>query len=108
MIKVQTYLGNDVVNGNRVVVCTCVDYNITKWLLHALYLECSPKKWRKLILLKTNISRNCVLENGADLYVNEGKKLSECRVGLAEGRKKKEGEKSIFDHIWFSRKTTVS
>ena len=29
------------------------------------------------------------LENGADLCVNEGQKLSEYRVSLAEGKKKK-------------------
>ena len=36
---------------------------------------------------------HCVLGNGADLYVNEGQWLSECRVSLAERKKK---EKSRF------------
>ena len=47
--------------------------------------------------------------NGADLCVNEGQKLSEYRVSLAEEERKKEeeGEKSIFDCVWFSRKTAV-
>ena len=40
------------------------------------------------------------------MCVNEGQKLSECRVSLAE-RKKEEGEKSIFDRVWFSMKTAV-
>ena len=39
------------------------------------------------------------------ICVNEGQKLSEYRVSLAEGRTK--GEKSIFDCVWFSRKTTI-
>ena len=51
----------------------------------------------------TDISWKCALENGADLCVNEGQALSEYRVSLAE----EEGEKSIFDRVWFSRKTTV-
>ena len=35
--------------------------------------------------------------------------MSEYRVSLTEGRKKEEeeGEKTIFDHVWFSRKTAV-
>ena len=39
-----------------------------------------------------------------DLFVNEGQKLSEYRVNLAEGKK---GENSIFDCVWFRRKTAV-
>ena len=39
--------------------------------------------------------------------MNEGQKLSEYRVSLAEEERKKEGEKSIFDCVWFSRKTAV-
>ena len=39
-----------------------------------------------------------------DSYVNEGQWLSECRVSLAE---RKKGEKSIFDRVWFSKKTAV-
>ena len=44
------------------------------------------------------------LENGVDLCVNEGQKLSKYRVNLAKGKKE---EKSIFDRIWFSSKTAV-
>ena len=36
------------------------------------------------------MSWKCVLENGGDLYVGEGQKLSEYRVSLAERKKKKE------------------
>ena len=36
------------------------------------------------------ISWKRVLENGADLCVNEGKRLNEYCANLAEGRKKKE------------------
>ena len=48
---------------------------------------------------------HCALENGADLCVNEDQYVSEYRVSLAERkkeRKKEEGEKSIFDSVWFS------
>ena len=38
-------------------------------------------------------------------YVNDGQWLSECRVSLTE--RKKKGEKSIFDRVWFSRKTAI-
>ena len=48
----------------------------------------------------------CALENGADLCVSEGQALSEYRVSLAK-EEEKEGEKSIFGRVWFSRKTTV-
>ena len=47
------------------------------------------------------------LENGGDLCVNEGQKLSEYRVSLAEGRKKKKERSRFFDCVWFSRKTAV-
>ena len=44
----------------------------------------------KQLFLKTNISWNYALENGADLYVNEGQKLSEYRVSsLKEERKER-------------------
>ena len=56
--------------------------------------------------METDISWKCALENGADLCVNEGQALSEYRVSLAE-EEEEEGEKSIFDRVWFSRKTTV-
>ena len=56
-------------------------------------------------MLERDISWKCVLQNGVDLCANEGQALSEYRVSLAEGEE--EGEKSIFDHIWFSRKITV-
>ena len=44
----QMCLCNHVVNGNRVVVCACIDYNIIKikGFLYAFYLECWLKKWR--------------------------------------------------------------
>ena len=48
---------------------------------------------------------HCVLEYGADLCVNEDQYVSEYLVSLAERkkkRKKEEGEKSIFDSVWFS------
>ena len=47
---------------------------------------------------------HCALENGADLSVNEDQYVGEYRVSLAERKKerKKEGEKSIFDSVWFS------
>ena len=71
--------------------------------------------------MEVNISENsdivhCVLGNGVDLYVNEGQWLSKCQDSLAERknerqkkkeRKKEEGEKLIFDHVWFSGKTAV-
>ena len=41
------------------------------------------------------IGNGDIVENGADLCVNEGQKLNEYRVSLAEGRKKKK-EKSQF------------
>ena len=34
---------------------------------------------------------------------DEGQKLSKCSVSLAE----EEGEKSIFDLVWFSMKTAI-
>ena len=72
--QIQTFLGNDVVNGNRVVICACVDYNITKWLpTCTLFLFIF---FEKLIFLKKKILWNCTPENGADLCVNEGRKLS--------------------------------
>ena len=37
-----------------------------------------------------------MLENGADLCVNEGQKLSKYRVSLTEGKKKSKKEKSQF------------
>ena len=52
--------------------------------------------------MKTKISWNCALQNGADLYVNEGLKLSECLVNLTE-----EGGESRFLTVWFSMKTAV-
>ena len=62
-----------------------------------------------LAKLITKISWNCTPENinRADLCVNEGQKLSECRVSLAERKKEEEGEMSIFDCVWFSMKTDV-
>ena len=36
------------------------------------------------------ISWKCALENGADVCVNDGQKLSEDRVSLTEGNEKKE------------------
>ena len=41
----------------------------------------------KLIFKKMKILWNCMVENGADSYVNECQKLIECRVSLAEGKK---------------------
>ena len=41
------------------------------------------------------------------MCVDEGQKLSDCWFSLADGRKKKEREKLIFDHVWFSRKTAI-
>ena len=43
---------------------------------------------------ETETSLKRALENGADLCKNEGQKLSEYRVSLTEGKKKK--EKSLF------------
>ena len=48
------------------------------------------------------ISWNCAQENGADICVDEGQKLSNYRVNLTE-----EGEKSILDRAWFSMKRAV-
>ena len=85
--------------------------SVIKWLPTALYLEYRLNKWHfgEVDTFENyKISWNCVLENGADLCVNEGHKLSEYRVSLADGRKKnEEGEKSIFDRVWFSRKTAI-
>ena len=50
-------------------------------------------------ILKTMISWNCALENGVDLYVIEGQKLSKYRVSFTKRK-----EKIDFDRIWFSRK----
>ena len=44
----------------------------------------------------------CALENEEDLCVNKGQELSEYRVSPNEKERKKEGEKSIFDSVWFS------
>ena len=52
-----------------------------------------------------DISWKCALENGADLCVNEGQALSIELASLKE--EEEEGAKSIFDRVWFSRKTTV-
>ena len=51
--------------------------------------------------LDVHTGKHCALENEADLCVNEDQQFSEYRVSLAE-RKKEEGEKSIFDSVWFS------
>ena len=37
------------------------------------------------------MSWKCVFDNGVDLCVNEGQRLNEYRVSLAEGKKKKKG-----------------
>ena len=42
-----------------------------------------------------------MLENVADLCVNEGQKLSKYQVHPTEG------EKSILDHVWLSTKTAI-
>ena len=62
------------------------------------------------VIFRTMISEITVNGgNGVDSYVSEGQWLSKCRVSLAERKKerKKEGEKSMFDSVWFSRKTAV-
>ena len=41
------------------------------------------------------------------ICVNEGQKLSEYRVCLTEGRKKKKKKKEKIDRVWFSRKAVV-
>ena len=41
------------------------------------------------------MSWKCALENGADLCVNEGQKLNEYRVSLAEGKKKKKKKSRV-------------
>ena len=42
-----------------------------------------------------------MLENGANLYVNEDQKVSEYRVSPTEINKERR-RKSIFDCVWFS------
>ena len=63
-----------------------------KWRSSLKWYACAIDKTgncRSESRLETDISWKYVLENGADLCVNEGQALSEYRASLAEGRRRR-------------------
>ena len=65
--------------------------NVAKWLPRCTLRRMQAEKcsFCEVDVLKTKISWNCALENGAYLCVTEDQKLNECRVSLTERKKER-------------------